>query len=376
MVNNRSIEKLSSPKSHIRYTIIKKDVDKNYYPDLPSNYGNTSQELYLGLIENKNKVVKEKLHIDYIAGAVSLDNNTTSLKRSFEDEDGELSSPPKRTKVDQHSSRLDELDGKTSTDVTENKPPSIADIKQKYAAIDQKNNDDKRKMLAKFSLMKEMYPTAVLPYMNMSTELEYMKNEYEILMRRLRIHDKTVQYKQFLAFAFYGIEFILGKFAKMNMEGFAKSQIANLTQYDRLLIELGHKHYVADAPETFPVEIRLIGMILINTAIFIVMQKVTASISGSSFSNLTNMLSTFMGGVNNSNQVNFSPVSSEQTKQRESNARESNARESNARESNARESNATSSEPKPKMQGPKVYETPKPAVVKLESENKEKTAEQ
>ena len=83
MTNNRSIEKLtSSSRSFIKYIIIKKDLDKNFYPNLPSNYGNKTQELYLGLIENKNKVLKEKLNVDYIASTQSLD-----LKRSYEDDE-------------------------------------------------------------------------------------------------------------------------------------------------------------------------------------------------------------------------------------------------------------------------------------------------
>ena len=133
----------------------------------------------------------------------------------------------------------------------------------------------------------------------MNTDLGFMKNEYERIIKDLKIDSKYQQYKQFLMISFYGIEFILGKYCKLNMENYASEQIKNISVYDRFLIEIGHKHYIPDAPERFPVEVRLIGMIAIQTAVFLVMQKITNTLSTKSGgSDLFGMIGALMKGVN------------------------------------------------------------------------------
>ena len=57
------------------------------------------------------------------------------------------------------------------------------------------------------------------------------------------------------------------------MEGFAQQQIASMSSYDQLLIELGEKTYVPEESK-LPVEIRLLGMIVVNAAIFIVSKMI------------------------------------------------------------------------------------------------------
>jgi hypothetical protein len=47
----------------------------------------------------------------------------------------------------------------------------------------------------------------------------------------------------------------------------------------QMLIELGDKHYIPNAPEKFPVEVRLLGVVLMQTVLFIIMQKVGAVLS-------------------------------------------------------------------------------------------------
>jgi hypothetical protein len=333
---------MSSAKPKIKYIIIRNNYERNIYPDTPSLYGNHTQELYLGIIENKAKVIKSKLFENYEAGAVSLD--LVGRKRPVDEDDG--SSKKIKFNFEENSAqRLNELENKieNSNDESLQKPISYSDLKQRYVEIDNKINEEKRKILAKFGMLSAMYPSTPMPYITMSTDLEFMKNEYETIFRKLKIHDKQLQYKQFLIFAFYGIEYVLGRFCKMNMDGFSKSQIANINQYDRLLIELGHKHYVSDAPESFPVEIRLVGMILIQTAIFVIMQKVTSSINNSSFGNLSNLLGSFMGGGNR--QPTMYEPQYEQPKMEKQES---------------------------KMQGPKVYEKPKPTPILVKNEkNKE-----
>jgi len=63
------------------------------------------------------------------------------------------------------------------------------------------------------------------------------------------------------------------------MSGFTKHQILNMSSYDKLLIELGEKSYVPGDSD-WPVEIRLLFLIVVNAAFFLggkLLQKKTGS---------------------------------------------------------------------------------------------------
>ena len=56
------------------------------------------------------------------------------------------------------------------------------------------------------------------------------------------------------------------------MTGFAQSQLVNMNKYDALLIELGEKHYIPSGSQ-WPVEVRLLGLIFMQTALFIISKQ-------------------------------------------------------------------------------------------------------
>ena len=65
-----------------------------------------------------------------------------------------------------------------------------------------------------------------------------------------------------------GTEFIFGNTFGFDMKGFANEQIMGINKYKKLLVELGEKSYIS-TKSNLPVEIRIAGLILFNTAIFI-----------------------------------------------------------------------------------------------------------
>jgi hypothetical protein len=138
-------------------------------------------------------------------------------------------------------------------------------------------NSEKREYLAKFNMIQKQYPRATIPHLSMQTDLEFMKNEYDSVLQRLSIDDKHQRYRQYMTMLFYGAEVFLGKFFKLDMAGYAEQQIQNMDKYDKLLIELCHKNYIPDASEKFPVEVRLLGLVVIQTAVFLIMKKVSTS---------------------------------------------------------------------------------------------------
>jgi hypothetical protein len=149
-----------------------------------------------------------------------------------------------------------------------------------------KNQDDvKRELLFKFELLRKSYPQATIPEYSIHTEYKVMLSSYEDCVRRLSLDSSVESYKQYLIYAFMGLEFLLGKFMKLDMEGFTQQQILSMSSYEKLLIELGEKSYVPEGSE-WSVEVRLLGLVLMNTAFFVVSKMIMAKTSV----NLMNMM--------------------------------------------------------------------------------------
>ena len=78
-------------------------------------------------------------------------------------------------------------------------------------------------------------------------------------------------------------EFVLGNFLKFDMQGFTQQQIVSMNSYEKLLIELGEKSYVPSGSK-WPVELRLLFVIIMNAGFFIVgklvMRKTGANLMG------------------------------------------------------------------------------------------------
>jgi hypothetical protein len=105
--------------------------------------------------------------------------------------------------------------------------------------------------------------------------LEQMDRSYNNTLRHLKLDDSVERYKKFLVYGFMAAEWLMVKLLKMETgEGFARYQITNINEYDKLLFELGEKSYCPGSKE-WPVEVRLAMMILFNMAAFIVGKMVS-----------------------------------------------------------------------------------------------------
>jgi hypothetical protein len=148
------------------------------------------------------------------------------------------------------------------------------------------DEDRKRELLFKFDLLKKSYKEQTIPTFTIHSDYTTMERTYEDTVRRLSLDSSVEQYKQYLIGAFMLIEFAFGKWLKFDMKGYTQQQITSMSTYEKLLIELGEKSYMPEG-EQWSVEVRLVFMVLVNTAFFIV-GKIIMNKTGSSIMNAIN----------------------------------------------------------------------------------------
>ena len=138
---------------------------------------------------------------------------------------------------------------------------------------EQQEEDQKREYLFKFDLLRKKYPGSLVPEYTIHTDLETLGKSYDDVIRRVSLDSSVEDYKKYLIYGFIGCEFILGNFLKFDMEGFTRQQMLAMNSYEKLLIELGEKSYVPTGSK-WPVEVRLLGLIVMNAAFFIISKMI------------------------------------------------------------------------------------------------------
>jgi hypothetical protein len=146
------------------------------------------------------------------------------------------------------------------------------------------SNEDKiRELRFKFELLKKSYPELEIEKYTIHSDYELMKKHYDMSVRHLSVETTVENYKSYLIGGFMLLEFVLGKFAGFDMQGFTQQQIISMSSYEKLLIELGEKSYVPEGSQ-WSVELRLVFLVLMNTAFFIIskmiMNKTGANLLG------------------------------------------------------------------------------------------------
>jgi hypothetical protein len=226
------------------------------------------------------------------------------LKELLVDSDEEKSPVRERGMKNKYSKKRDER-AKTLEI-----PPSFAELESKGEFVKKKDlrnldqiskkefedDDAKRELMFKFEMLRKSYPSATIPIYSVHTDYRVMLNSYEDCVRRLSLDSNVEKYKQYLIYLFTAVEFVLGKFCKFDMSGYAQQQMLTMNSYDKLLIELGEKSYLPEGSK-FPVEVRLLFLVIVNTVFFIITKMVMKKTGA----NLMGMFNQFSGLSNNSN---------------------------------------------------------------------------
>jgi hypothetical protein len=162
----------------------------------------------------------------------------------------------------------------------------LRDIGQ-VTRIERDEDDQKRHLLFKFEQMKMMNPQIEVPEYTIHTDLTEMQKTYDMQLRRVSIDRNVSEYKSYMLFGFLITEWCFGNLLGFDMQGFTQHQQMNMQRYDHLLIELGEKSYIPTG-SSWPVELRLIGVIILQ-ACFFLMTKMVLRKTGVNMSNLMNV---------------------------------------------------------------------------------------
>jgi hypothetical protein len=129
--------------------------------------------------------------------------------------------------------------------------------------------EEKEELIVKFRTLKKAYPQnkelQLLSYTE-HDDLDTMRKMYKRTLGEITFDRKISNYRSYLSVSFMVIEYGF-RYLGMNMDGFAKHQAKSIDEYNSLLVELGEKTQ-GSWMDNFPVEVRLLGLVVFQAVVF------------------------------------------------------------------------------------------------------------
>jgi len=285
IIEKKNSEKEFDYSSDSELSIYEKKDDKDKYKD---KYKNKDKDK-----EDTNKDNSSENSDDLSVRLKELLNEDSSSDVSF----NRSSEPSDKKSKNKYSRHRDSRGHSISHTGVNGSAPTLLELEKQGGYVprkelrdinqttfnEQKEEDLKRELLFKFDLLRKSYPTAIIPEYNIHTDITTMQKSYGDSVRRLSLDSSVENYKTYIVYGFMGCEFIFGNFLGFDMQGFTQQQILSMNSYEKLLIELGEKSYVPSGSK-WPVELRLLFMIIMNAAFFVIskmiMKKTGANLLG------------------------------------------------------------------------------------------------
>jgi len=326
--------------THVPLRVVKVPLDRTVRTNFRKDFPRMSR-LYLELIENTHKIVPRFVGKEFVPNYDSmaphspepsltennirtLNDGTGSIFNDSDSEDDVMSVKSENSSIlseddggdddltQKLKSLLDEDETSSIGDLTPRSvhrsgrskrrtPPTLDQLKQagtyKAPKVVQElrgdedfedDEDKKRELLFKFDLLKKSYKGQNVPEFTIHSDYKTMERTYEHTVKKLSLDSTVETYKTYLIGGFMVVEYVFGSWLKFDMQGFTQQQILSMSSYEKLLIELGEKSYVPEG-SNWPVELRLLFLIIINAAFFII-SKLILRKTGSNLMNMVNSM--------------------------------------------------------------------------------------
>ena len=155
-----------------------------------------------------------------------------------------------------------------------------------FAGLSPEEREKKERELYmwKFQILRMQWKGHKIPEFGEFAAVDEMKRVYDATVREISLTASVDRYKKYLFYLFMGLEYAATQWMGFNIEGFTAQQLLMMNDYEVLLVELGEKSYLS-LNSNWPVEVRLLFMVVVNAAVFFV-GKMVAEKSGSTAANL------------------------------------------------------------------------------------------
>jgi len=234
--------------------------------------------LYLELIENKIKVKQDLVNKPHEPQQKSV--SKSKIDESIGD------------KLDRRDAGEDEMaekngdepenDAEDGNDSGNDKIPTLTELQAKnpdeqffkkdyrFAKSDTDETIKKRnEVFFHYEVLKRMHPNAPIPEFTIYSDPDVMGQKYEMLTKKLALDSSVESWKRYMIIFVMGLEVVLGKLS-FDIEGFAQQQLMQMHTYESLLVEMAEKSYTPKGSSKWPVEVRFIMILTVNTALFMI----------------------------------------------------------------------------------------------------------
>lgn len=317
---NAPIPKIKLPEISSNRNSDEEDSEKSKYAkdmavlgsDSSSNSGD-SDDFELKEIEKYYAEQETKQYPD-------VDNPLSEASYGRSNEKDEVSSSSSSETTDKVDDRSEHGSDKQEKDNDEHQYEYVYPHQQQQEAetFEERESREKKEkidLLADLNTVRTKYHHIHIPDFDEFTDLDTLKIYHTRVLNRIKLDANVVFLKKLLAGLILVTEIICVNFLNIDIQGVTEHQTENINVYEDLLYELGEKKNV-NITRNWPVEIRLLGMVIMNCAAFWIQKKV-ANGDLSSFMNILKSFSQIqqIRSNPNMNKNNFSSNNHQQQQQ-------------------------------------------------------------
>lgn len=252
-------------------------------------------ELHLDLLENKNKLKKnppkpifvrqEPIKREHMTPSeIEEDLTLEELEKAYTNEEQEEVFSDGEPQEDDFI----EKDEKENGEYVQER---FVEQEEEEEAEEDRLRREHADLLFKFMVLRRQYPNVDIPEFTDHSDINTMRRVYDQIIRRVSLDSSVENYKQYLVGGFMVLEWVSTNWLGIDLSGFTQAQTKAMNKYDRLLVELGEKNYSTEGSR-FPVEVRLIFLIIFQAGLFYVQKAVFSGSGPNLFSNMFGTSST------------------------------------------------------------------------------------